>query len=303
MHRHHVHHVACNRLPGFGVLCGIGLSVAEKSKIINDVWRRERDSNPRDDSSPTHFPGVRLRPLGHLSVGRKIAWPARHMQAVAWPRTRRMMFRLSVVRVPAVVLADDLRSGSGPIDRAHSVRPRHVPEPGHPVTDPGALVVRASAGEGDGRGDRCPHDGHACDRISAGPAKPPGRAGARRNRHGVVRCRSCARRAGSAAGTAGRARIRVSARSAQRVHAERHAAGPFARAGATAPSAVTGTSRSSAIGEPARAEPGARRSVSIGTTVERTVSRCAAIPMSVLRDAGVFPPFRRTPRTLSRRVR
>ena len=30
-------------------------------------WRRERDSNPRDGSPPTHFPGVRHRPLGHLS--------------------------------------------------------------------------------------------------------------------------------------------------------------------------------------------------------------------------------------------
>ena len=30
-------------------------------------WRRERDSNPRDGFPPTHFPGVRLRPLGHLS--------------------------------------------------------------------------------------------------------------------------------------------------------------------------------------------------------------------------------------------
>src|SRR5690606_34624221 len=36
-------------------------------------WRRERDSNPRDGSPPTHFPGVRLRPLGHLSVGRYLA--------------------------------------------------------------------------------------------------------------------------------------------------------------------------------------------------------------------------------------
>ena len=32
------------------------------------TWRRERDSNPRDGYPPTHFPGVRLRPLGHLSV-------------------------------------------------------------------------------------------------------------------------------------------------------------------------------------------------------------------------------------------
>ena len=32
-------------------------------------WRSERDSNPRDGLPPTHFPGVRLRPLGHRSVG------------------------------------------------------------------------------------------------------------------------------------------------------------------------------------------------------------------------------------------
>lgn len=32
------------------------------------IWRRERDSNPRDGYPPTHFPGVRLRPLGHLSA-------------------------------------------------------------------------------------------------------------------------------------------------------------------------------------------------------------------------------------------
>ena len=34
-------------------------------------WRRDRDSNPGDGFPPTHFPGVRLRPLGHLSVGRR----------------------------------------------------------------------------------------------------------------------------------------------------------------------------------------------------------------------------------------
>lgn len=32
-------------------------------------WRRDRDSNPGDGFPPTHFPGVRLRPLGHLSAG------------------------------------------------------------------------------------------------------------------------------------------------------------------------------------------------------------------------------------------
>jgi hypothetical protein len=38
-----------------------------KSAAQGRGWRRERDSNPRDGYPPTHFPGVRLRPLGHLS--------------------------------------------------------------------------------------------------------------------------------------------------------------------------------------------------------------------------------------------
>ena len=38
-----------------------------------EKWRTGRDSNPRDGSPPTHFPGVRLRPLGHLSVERGLA--------------------------------------------------------------------------------------------------------------------------------------------------------------------------------------------------------------------------------------
>lgn len=32
------------------------------------VWRRRRDSNPRDPSGPTPLAGERLRPLGHVSV-------------------------------------------------------------------------------------------------------------------------------------------------------------------------------------------------------------------------------------------
>jgi hypothetical protein len=31
------------------------------------IWRTERDSNPRTAFTVTHFPGVRLQPLGHLS--------------------------------------------------------------------------------------------------------------------------------------------------------------------------------------------------------------------------------------------
>jgi hypothetical protein len=37
-----------------------------------DCWRRERDSNPRYRFRYTHFPGVRLQPLGHPSgTGRR----------------------------------------------------------------------------------------------------------------------------------------------------------------------------------------------------------------------------------------
>ena len=35
----------------------------------SSIWRRERDSNPRYGCPYTHFPGVRLQPLGHPSVG------------------------------------------------------------------------------------------------------------------------------------------------------------------------------------------------------------------------------------------
>ncbi len=34
------------------------------------AWRRERDSNPRYGFPHTHFPGVRLQPLGHPSAVR-----------------------------------------------------------------------------------------------------------------------------------------------------------------------------------------------------------------------------------------
>ena len=41
------------------------LSEAKLSRA--KLWRRERDSNPRYRCRYTRFPGVRLRPLGHLS--------------------------------------------------------------------------------------------------------------------------------------------------------------------------------------------------------------------------------------------
>ena len=36
-------------------------------RIVMVFWRRGRDSNPRYGLTYTHFPGVRLQPLGHLS--------------------------------------------------------------------------------------------------------------------------------------------------------------------------------------------------------------------------------------------
>src|SRR6202022_368193 len=34
----------------------------------DELWRRGRDSNPRYGFPHTHFPGVRLQPLGHPSA-------------------------------------------------------------------------------------------------------------------------------------------------------------------------------------------------------------------------------------------
>ncbi len=50
------------------------------SPTIVRKWRRDRDSNPGDGFPPTHFPGVRLRPLGHLSVPRLFEPSNRNLQ-------------------------------------------------------------------------------------------------------------------------------------------------------------------------------------------------------------------------------
>ena len=51
--------------------CGVNWDNAnQKKSLIYQIvrgWRRERDSNPRWSCPHTHFPGVRLRPLGHPS--------------------------------------------------------------------------------------------------------------------------------------------------------------------------------------------------------------------------------------------
>lgn len=43
-------------------------------------WRRDRDSNPGDGFPPTRVPGVRLRPLGHLSGACSLAASTHGMQ-------------------------------------------------------------------------------------------------------------------------------------------------------------------------------------------------------------------------------
>ena len=52
-----------------GSVCESGTIFTQNSLLSNAIWRRERDSNPRDSFPPTRVPGVRLQPLGHLSSG------------------------------------------------------------------------------------------------------------------------------------------------------------------------------------------------------------------------------------------
>ena len=49
------------------------MSQQTHSSLHSTKWRRERDSNPRYGVKPyTHFPGVLLKPLGHLSASTTI---------------------------------------------------------------------------------------------------------------------------------------------------------------------------------------------------------------------------------------
>ena len=86
-------------------------------------WRRERDSNPRDGFPPTHFPGVRLRPLGHLSgsAGQTMSRPA--------PQGRRNpAFGASVNDSGMFSLIPD-RAAAGGLSRAHVERNEKVDRP------------------------------------------------------------------------------------------------------------------------------------------------------------------------------
>ena len=57
-----------------------------RSSVLS--WRTGRDSNPRNGSSPfTHFPGVRLQPLGHLSTSGRLASAGRAGNIPSWIST------------------------------------------------------------------------------------------------------------------------------------------------------------------------------------------------------------------------
>jgi len=60
------------QVSGLGIKLGTTpdkFNSGSKFKVLVEFkWRTERDSNPRYALTYTHFPGVRLQPLGHLSV-------------------------------------------------------------------------------------------------------------------------------------------------------------------------------------------------------------------------------------------
>src|ERR1700731_1124919 len=47
----------------------------QTNENLPNAWRRGWDSNPRTRLGVTHFPGVRLRPLGHLSINLNLLQP------------------------------------------------------------------------------------------------------------------------------------------------------------------------------------------------------------------------------------
>ena len=51
--------------PSLGI---VAVDLGDLNQSTPAAWRRDRDSNPGDGFPPTRVPGVRLRPLGHLSV-------------------------------------------------------------------------------------------------------------------------------------------------------------------------------------------------------------------------------------------
>ena len=56
------------------------LSPRDRARQWQKIWRRGRDSNPREALTPTRFPVAPIRPLWHLSAGRPTATPAPSMR-------------------------------------------------------------------------------------------------------------------------------------------------------------------------------------------------------------------------------
>ena len=75
--------VSAKRLPP-----NVSFRVFVAFRYTKSLWRTDRDSNPGDGHPPTHFPGVRLRPLGHLSVGCEIANRAACCKGLEDPKAR-----------------------------------------------------------------------------------------------------------------------------------------------------------------------------------------------------------------------
>jgi hypothetical protein len=97
-------------------------AISEKSCNINILWRRRRDSNPRDPFGSAPLAGACLRPLGHVSACPFIGarrWGQAERRRTAdrtdgnrWPGVRPFASRLP--RRPDVQNAGQAGSGNGP---------------------------------------------------------------------------------------------------------------------------------------------------------------------------------------------
>ena len=83
-------------------------------RVRSGSWRRERDSNPRYGFPHTHFPGVRLQPLGHPSSEVPQVPRAAHYSEVASERN-------------SLVQASGLKRHHGGQPRGLRPRPAAVP--------------------------------------------------------------------------------------------------------------------------------------------------------------------------------